>query len=199
MKTGTMKELKRTASTVEWWGAHFSSDGRYLAYQMAADGGNRTQIFLRDLQSQTETALVEREVGRIVNWGLGDTKVLFTSHRTGANGLWAIAVRDGKSSGEPEIVKANVGEDFEGEQVTRDGRVFYMDGTRSTYSAYVAAVNLETGEITSQPHRVTDRFPGAQTKPVWSKDGQKLMIALKGTPHRYDLASGPPRDRAAAG
>lgn len=192
-KSGKMTEIKRKENT-ELWRPHLSSDGRYLAYQMAADGSkNRTKLFLRDLQTSTETTLVEREVRQIVGWGPGDTKVLFLSERTGARGLWAIAVRDGKPSGEPEIVKANIGDEFAVEKITRDGLIYYTDAKASTHSVYLAAANLETGEITTSPRRVTDRFMGMQIDPVWSKDGQKVMITVQREQRRFlavTLASG---------
>lgn len=197
VKTGTMKELKRKGHPEELWRPHFSSDGRYLAYQMAADGGKRKKIFLRDLQSFIETPLVEREVDQIVGWWPGDTKVLFSSERTGTKGLWAIAVRDGKPSGEPEMVKANLGDGFGVKQITRDGLIYYTEEKASTESVYVAAANLETGEITDQPRRVTERFPGTQYNPVWSNDGQKLMIAVQRGQRRFltvPLSSGDETD-----
>ncbi len=126
-----------------------------------------------------------------MGWSPGDARLVFSSGRTGTAGLWAIRLREGKPSGEPELVKANVGE-ISTYGITRDGSIYYTEAKSSVY-VYLGTANFQTGEILGQPRRVTDRFPGLQSKPAWSRNGQKLMILVQGERKRFiavSLASG---------
>jgi Tol biopolymer transport system component len=178
IKTGTMKEIKRWVPPPYMRKMFISSNGRYLAYGVGSGTENQRKISVLDLDSATETTLVEREVGDIVGWSPGDAKLLFSSKRAGTPGLWAIPVREGQPSGEPELVKVNLGEYISPLGLTRDGSFFYTE-TKSSKNIYVATADFQTGEILDQPRRVSDRFPGEQSDPVWSKDGQKLMFAVQ--------------------
>jgi Tol biopolymer transport system component len=114
--------------------------------------------------------------------------------------LWAIPLREGKPSGEPELVKANVG-DISIRGITRDGSIYYTEGKPSVY-VYRATANFQTGEISGAPRRVMDRFPGLQAQPAWSSNGQKLMIAVQGEQMRFvavSLASGEQKDFPVSG
>jgi len=177
VNSGTMKEIKRWTPSGRHAGYCVSANGRYLAYRQGAGTESQRRVAILDLESATETTLVEKEVGGVVGWSPGDAKLLFLSARTGTIGLWAIPVREGRPAGEPELVKANVG-DISPLGLTRDGSIYYTE-TKSSECVYLAAANFETGELAGQRHRVLERFPGSQSKPVWSKDGQRLMLAVQ--------------------
>ena len=200
VKTGALKEVKRWTPSPRIGKVCLSSNGRYLAYRAGKGGENRCKIAVIDLESATETTVIEKEVGELVGWSPGDARFLFLSERTGVTGLWAITVREGKPSGEPELVKANVG-DIYPICITRDGSIYYRESKSSEY-IYLATANFQTGEISGQPRRVTDRFPGLQTMPVWSKGGQKLMLSVQGGQKRFvavSLASGEQKDFPVSG
>jgi len=188
VKSGTMKEIKRWPPSVGVGDMRLSWSGRYLAYRVGEGSESQRKISVLDLESATETTLVEKEVGGVVGWSPGDARLLFFSDRMGTKGLWAITVREGKPSGEPELVKANVG-DISPLGITRDGSFYYTEAKSST-DVYLATANFQTGEISGQPRRVLmDRFPGLQSMPTWSKDGQKLMLAVQGRQKRFVAVS----------
>lgn len=202
IKTGTMKEIKRMTSSLSLEHVFLSWSGRYLAYaSYRAAGGSYSpwKISVLDLESATETTLIEKEIGEVVGWSPEDAKLLFLSKRTGTTGLWAIPVREGKPSGDPELVKANVGANSNFRNyygLTREGS-FYCPEAELSEHVYRATANFQTGEISGQPRRVTDRFLGVQYRPVWSKDGQKLMLAVHGEQKRFvavSLAAGEQKD-----
>jgi Tol biopolymer transport system component len=184
-----MKEIKRWDPSPLVGKVCLSSNGRYLAYRAGVGSEKRRRIVVIELNSGTETTLVEKEVGELVGWSPGDAKLLFSSDRTGTTGLWAITVREGKAAGEPELLKANTGE-ISTCGVTRDGSVYYTE-TQSSQYVYAATANFVTGEISRQAQRVTGRFPGLHTQPAWSTDGQKLMISIQGEQRRFVVVSVP--------
>jgi hypothetical protein len=109
VKTGTLKEIKRCPPNTNPFRVSISWSGRYLATTVALADEARLKISLLDLESGTEITLIEKEVGALIGWCPGDAKILFSSTRAGTLGLWAIPVREGKPAGEPELVRANVG------------------------------------------------------------------------------------------
>jgi Tol biopolymer transport system component len=177
IKTGTMKEIKRGPPKTLPVSSRLSSNGRYLACRVGWRPEEQRKLSLLDLASADEVTLLEGEIGDLMGWSPDDAKILFLSKRSGAPGLWAIPVREGKRSGEPELVKANVG-DISPLGLTRDGSLYYTE-TKSFKNIYIATADFRTGEILGQPRRVSDRFLGEQSMPVWSKDGQKLMFAVQ--------------------
>jgi Tol biopolymer transport system component len=187
LKTGTMKEIKRWTPSPVLWRVCLSPDGRYVACRVGLGSENRRKIIVLDLRSATETTVVEKGVGDLVGWSSGGARLVFLSDRTGTMGLWAITVREGKPAGEPELVKANVGE-ISNYGITRDGCIYYTEAKSSVY-VYLGTANFQTGEISDRPRRVTDRFPGLQTKPVWSRNGEKLMISVQGDRKRFVTVS----------
>lgn len=172
VQSGSWKEIK----TLPREGFALSPDGRYVAVREAMTEGTG-KITLHDLETKAETTLVGREVRGLAGWSpwWGD-KLLFTSDRTGTTGLWSITVKEGRAVGEPELVSAGIGQrNIQG--VATDGRIFYVEH-RGASDVYVMSANFETGQVTREPRRVSDRSPGYQNLPVWSKDGQSLMMSV---------------------
>jgi len=69
-------------------------------------------------------------------WSPDGGKVLFASDRTGASGIWAVGVADGKARGAPALVKANMGR-FSPLGFSRQGSYYYGLDT-ATQDIYVA-------------------------------------------------------------
>jgi len=177
VESGTLKEVKRYSPAIRLGELCISTSGRHLAYRVGAGSEKTRKIVVLDLESGTETTLIDKEVRFVVGWAPGDAKLLFLSDRTGTAGLWAIAVQDGKPVGEPKLVKPSVGEIWPC-GVTSSGSIYYTESTSSEY-VYMETVNFETGEISGEPRCVTPRFPGSQAKPVWSKDGRRMMLCVQ--------------------
>ena len=179
-KTGEMKEIMPSARNSDW---SLSSDGHYLAQRI----GRKVTVI--DLTSRKEQSLVEDHVLELVGWSHNDSEFLFSSDQTGAKSLWTISMKSGQPSGEPRFVKeyadgAGVG------GVTRDGRIYYTED-RNSANVFLVSANFETGDILGELRRVTDQFPGVQTTPAWSKDGQKLFLAIQGGQRRFVAVSVP--------
>lgn len=179
-KTREMKEIMPSARNSDW---SLSADGRYLARL----SGRRVTVV--DLTSRTEEVLVEDHVQQLVGWSHNDSEFLFSSDQTGAKSLWTIAVKSGQPSGGPRFVKEYADGTGVG-GVTRDGSIFYTED-RNSANVFLVSANFETGDILGELRRVTDQFPGVQTTPAWSKDGQKLFLAIQGGQRRFVAVSVP--------
>jgi hypothetical protein len=103
---GTVRVLK---SVTEWSSTSnnrslfFSPDGKYLAY------GDGQQSFVIAVDASREAVLFQHDSqNTVMGWSPDGQFVLFSSDRSGAVGLWAIGVKDGRPSGEPVLVKPDL-------------------------------------------------------------------------------------------
>lgn len=169
---GTATRLKSTG----WQGPDlggYSPDGRYLAYAIAQDAGDG--IFAIAVGGSRETPLVQSAAKNFNPvWTPDGSAVVFVSNRSGANSLWAIRVSDGKPQGEPELLRANVGEIWN-MGFGRDGSYFY--GT-SNYQAdvYTCDIDPDTLQVTSLPRRLSDDSIGSNAGSAWSPDGKSVAF-----------------------
>ncbi len=182
VQTGTFREIVRIASG----NYRLSPDARYVAVRKGNSPAERT-LSLFDLEARRETTLVEREVRDVAGWSPDGTRVLFSSDRTGVSGLWALAVNDGQPEGDVELIKSNMPQtSIVG--IDGSGRIYYVE-EKNSINVFVMSANFETGEIIRAPRRVMDRFPGEQSLPVWSADGETLLLAIQRGQSRLVLLS----------
>jgi len=196
LQSGSWKELK----TLPRGGYALSVDGRYVAVSEGMPEGTG-KISLHDLETNGATTLVARDVDGLAGWSpwWGD-KLLFTSDRTGTTALWSITVKEGRVVGGPDLVSAGIGQRII-QGVVSDGSIFYTEH-RGSSDVYAMSANFETGEVTREPRRVSDRYPGTQNLPVWSRDGQSLMMTYYANKKGFmvvSMASGEHREYPAAG
>jgi Tol biopolymer transport system component len=57
--------------------------------------------------------------------------------------------------------------------VDGQGRIFYGEGTNTT-DIYTVGLDAANGRLAGAPHRVTKRFEGNTSSPMWSADGSRL-------------------------
>lgn len=149
----------------------FSPDGKFLACNYAGPEDLGGQIFLLAVDDSTETqALAAPANDRVLGW-TADGHLLFSSDRTGVTGVWALAVKDGKPQGAPELIRANVNPVSLG--VTQSGTLYYSL-VASGRDIYVAAVDFETGKFISAPSPAAHSYLGLNDFPRWSPDGKYL-------------------------
>lgn len=156
-----------------------SPDSRYIVYDSPArETSPDRDIFLLSVPSRaaeepSETPLVQHpaeDYGPV--WASDGSSILFASDRTGAVGLWSLAIAGGKPQGPPELVKANMGR-IVPLGFTRGGSYYY--GLQSgMQDIYFADLDPATGQLLRTPARATERFLGANLAPAWSPDGQYL-------------------------
>jgi Tol biopolymer transport system component len=110
---------------------------------------------------------------RSVGWSPEGKWVLFVSDRTGTLDLWMLPVRDGRSAGEPRLVKAGVGRIF---SLGFDSTGHYYFGTGSpAHDIFDVQLDSRSGRALSAPTRAIERFQGSNDEPSYSRDGSRLV------------------------
>lgn len=158
-------------------GMRLSPDGRYIAYHAAAEEGSKqNDLFLLSMDGSRDFPLVRHPANDYAPaWTPDGKRILFVSDRSGAPGFWMIDVEDGKSQGEPGLVKADIGQFSEGLGFTRQGAYFYELST-TRQDVYIADLDPATGEIKGEPKVLESRMVGSNNEPAWSPDGQYLAF-----------------------
>ena len=102
---GSLVELK----PVDWRGATrmvFSPDGRFIAYDLAVVDANQRDVFIIDIDERREIPVVVHAANDVIaGWAPDGTTLLFTSDRSGSNGVWAVPVAKGAPAGAARLVK----------------------------------------------------------------------------------------------
>jgi Tol biopolymer transport system component len=170
----TLVTLKSTGWNFPELGG-FSPDGKTVLYSLphtppAFDGG----VFLVATDGSWHKTLVQsRNEDRSPMWTPDGRGIVFISDRSGKPALWHVRVRNGASEGEPQLLRAGIGELNMG--FTRDGSYFY--GTRNIQQdAYIVKVDPTTLTMQEPPMRLTDRFVGSSSAPAFSPDGTRVAF-----------------------
>jgi Tol biopolymer transport system component len=183
-------------------GMSVSPDGRYIAYDfpprednpehdiyiLAADGGRE----VRAVQSPADDLMV--------GWAPDGKSLLFSSDRTGSQGLWSIGVANGEPVGQPALLKKDIGR-ITPLGLSSRGTLYYgmQTGIRDVYTV---SIDPKTLKPVSEPVLAAQRFLGTNEGADWSPDGKYLAYASRrGSARRspsvltiHTLADGSERD-----
>jgi Tol biopolymer transport system component len=156
-----------------------SPDGRCVAYaNLVGERGNWDIFLLSTDGSGKEVVLVEHPAtdGHPV-WTPDGKAVVFCSDRSGSFDLWLVQVTDGKSVGEPQLVKKGTGL-ISPMGFTRKGALYYgfRGGSRDVY---VVSVDQTTGKLLSGPAKAIKSFEGFNGPAAWSPDGKSLAYVSR--------------------
>lgn len=185
VKDGSMRVLKTFGDVrnIIPGKALFSPDGRFIVFDLPTKKDTRAHdIFLLSTDGSREIALVEHPADDFVlGWSPDQKRLVFASNRTGSMDIWVIRVAaDGKSQGDPELVKKDVGE-IEPIGFTRNGSFYYALQV-SMVDVYIATLDLERGKVLDQPKKAVHRFVGSNGCPAWSPDGKYLAYKTRRRP-----------------
>jgi len=160
----------------------FSPDDRYIAYDYPPQADAKVRdIFLIAADGSYEVPLVQHPADdQLLGWTPDGTGILFSSDRTGTQGAWIIPVADGKPQGSPELIKPAIGEIDYPMGFTRSGSYFY-GVTATTTDAYITTLDTAASRLLTAPARISERFIGANSLPVFSPDGRHLAYFSKRT------------------
>ncbi len=150
----------------------FSSDGRYIAYDLAQDTGNR-DIVLLAADGSREVRLIEHPADdQLLGWTPDGRQVFFASDRSGTMSAWMVRVSYGLPQGSPYLVKPDMG------QIIPIGFTpagdFYYGLAIGTGDVYTAELDPATAKILTEPQIATKRYVGWNASPAWSPDGRYL-------------------------
>ena len=114
---GSLKVLKSMdwyeykKRTNRWSVMSFSPDGKYLAYDLAADrkSGQR-DVFVVAVDGGQEIAVIAHPSDDLLAaWSPDGQHLLFLSDRTGSMGLWSQPMVDGRPQGPAALIKTDLG------------------------------------------------------------------------------------------
>jgi len=159
-----------------------SPDGRFIVYSKQQEkDSEKNDIFIVAADGSSERRLVEnRENDMDARWLPDGSGIIFISDRVGTNDLYKLALKDGIPHSEPEILKANLGDEIFILGVTDNNSLLYVTKFERT-DIFAGKVDFVTGEIISGAERISKMEDERTLKPMWSPDGQYIAY-LVGTP-----------------
>jgi Tol biopolymer transport system component len=174
LKTGAIRSIRIFGGLVRARRVSMSPDGRYVAYDLpAAHPSSPRDIVVSAIDGSSHTVVAANPAADVMPLFTPDGSLLFLSSRGGSQGLWTVAMRDGKAQGAPRLLKPDVGQ-FYPLGLTRTGALYYFSGG-DHINSYVQAVD-DALAPTAEPVPVTDRFQNHNMSAAWSPDGRSLAF-----------------------
>jgi len=162
-----------------------SPDGRFLVYARPSMEEPDKDLFLLNVADGTERPLIQHPADEaVLGWTPDGGILLFSSDRRGSRDAWAVQVHNGKTNGEPYLVKTDLGEVYP-IGFARDGRFFYGI-SRSGGGICRARLDWETGKVIAPPVRLPLRSGQAVGNFSVSPDSRGVVF-LAGSPPRWSL------------
>jgi Tol biopolymer transport system component len=160
-----------------------------VAYDLPQrDGSLDRDVFLLATRGSHEAVLVEHPSNDLSPiWTPDGNRILFTSDRTGAFGIWILSLADGVPQGLPELLRADMGRTWPVRFARGDS--FYYGVQKTMKDVYVAELDPATGRVTAPPSQASRRLVGANSWPDWSRDGKLLAFVSNRSPGGRDLPS----------
>src|SRR5581483_9766690 len=155
----------------------FSPDGVFLAYDLpdAAGSGVRTVYLLKRGSPDSSLLIGGPGSNKVLGWTPDGRELLFASDRRGTIDAYRIRVVDGKASGAPALVRANIG--AARSLGFRPNGSFYFINEGLTRAVNTAQFDPKTGMGTGAPQMVSQRLVDWVFIPKWSPNGSVLVYA----------------------
>jgi Tol biopolymer transport system component/Skp family chaperone for outer membrane proteins len=168
----------------------FSPDGKYIVFDFLSKEGADKDIYLLSIDGKTEVPLVKHPAhDYFLDWTPDEKHLLFASDRTGTFDVWSLPISDGKSNGEPEMVRKNLGY-VDPMGITKNGD-FYYGFSRNINNIYIAAVDPETCTSNAPLKKMFLPFEGRNYRPEFSPDGKQLAFIRSSVPPPSGGLEGP--------
>lgn len=166
--------------------ASLSPDGRFIAYHHTPDGKTQDRdIFILAADGSGETPAVQWPSDDVTPvWTPDGSSIIFSSNRTGARSLWSLAIKDGKPSGAPELLKANTGINFL-LAISPAGTLYYANPATDRFNIYQADLGPD-GKVSGEPRIAAEGFLNSNLGAALSPDGQHLAY-FSARPENFNL------------
>lgn len=152
-----------------------SPDDRYIVFdQHQGDGSSRHDIFVLAVDGSSEFTLVESPAeDHLPFWTPDGDAVAFVSDRSGRPALWSVPVEEGRPTGEPRLVRDDVGAMYP-LGFTAKGALAYRNPLWRT-DVFTADLDLEAGRL-GESRLLTRTFVGTNMMPAWGPDGDRIAF-----------------------
>jgi len=174
--TGATSLLAQLAESP--YGISLSMDGQHVAYDLQAPTGQpQRDIAVLDVQTRRQRIVVDSPSDDTSPaWHPDNQRLVFVSDRTGAPGLWEVAISDSANPSEPSIVHENMGP-IEAPSVSASGVLYYAQWIGGA-DVYASSLDRTTGRW-SAPRRVARRFVRNNYFSGWSPDSRWLALTSR--------------------
>ncbi len=168
----------------------FSPDGMHITFDFLSKEGSESDIYLLSIDGKTEVPLVKHPAHDFfLGWTPDGKHLLFASDRTGTFDVWSLPVSDGRPSGEPEMVRKNLGH-VDPMGITQNGN-FYYGFSSNILNIYIATVNPETCLSGAPVKKMPVPFEGRNHRPEFSPDGKQIAFVRSSLPPPSGGLEGP--------
>jgi Tol biopolymer transport system component len=152
------------------FGIYPAPDGRHVAYTLKRD------IYIYDVATEQDSVLVQSPAADyLTGWTPDGSAIVFLSDRSGTNDLYLLRIENGQPRGDPQLLRRDFGANTN-LSLTRDGRLFRIDNTR-TWNSFIVPVDEQTGKLSGPPSPVDANYPNVLW-PRWSRDGRSLYYQI---------------------
>jgi Tol biopolymer transport system component len=160
----------------------FSPDGKYIAFSAAPSAGSKGHdIFTLATDGSLETQLTNHPANDgVLGWTPDGRGLLFASDRTGPVGAYIIRVVDGKPSGEPVLVKQNIGR-IQALGFAKDGSFFYAQNS-GLMRVNLVDIDPSTGKARGVPAPLDQPLDLPVLSLDWSPDGKSIVYVSDQVP-----------------
>ncbi|MEO8094208.1 MAG: hypothetical protein ABI632_04650 [Pseudolysinimonas sp.] len=153
-------------------------DGRSVVYDGPSAGGNDDDVYIAPLPDGPAAVLLGGAANDVLPvWTPDGTHVLFVSDRTGTSSLWMVAVRDGRTAGDAQVLQQDIGRVVDPFGVTSVGAYYYY---RQLGFPDVYAVALDgSGRAIGPAAPLSRAYAGTNMNPAWSPDGTRVAFVAQ--------------------
>lgn len=172
----------RTIKSLDWrqpMRAALSPDGRWIAYDFQESREKpQRDLFVLAADGSAEHRLTNHPANDLHGIWLSNTEIVFASMRGGSVGLWRARLQNGRSVGDPELVKPDMTPGFYPMGVTASGTLFY---SQDTGGGDIFTVTFDPAEarIVGQPQRLGLRYQGFNSAGDFGATTDTLIYASR--------------------
>jgi Tol biopolymer transport system component len=153
--------------------ASVSPDGRFIAFTDLTPSKHK-DIFIMNADGNTSWPLLDHPAGaRLPRWSPDGKHIAFLSPRHGSWALWAVKVEEGRTAGDPFLIRDGM-QESNLQNWTSHGLVYIKwIGIRDIYRM---DLDPQTGEPLGKPNVLDFTPTGGNLVPTWSPDGRQLAF-----------------------
>jgi Tol biopolymer transport system component len=152
--------------------ARFSPDGKFVTF--ARRNKQTFDIYLLPVEGGEPIPITDHPADdRDPIWTPDGKTLLFRSNRSlGREDLWALSIADGKPSGEPFLVRSDIGR-AQLYSLSNDGRLLFARAS-GAWHIYSVAIDARTQQPAAPAVQLTKDPAAEKRSPAWSPDGQRI-------------------------